>query len=123
MNRKMLLSAMFATGLAVLIPGLGSANDLDITGNYNCQGKNADGSTYRGEVEITKKGNTYIINWLIGGQKFNGLGILEGNVLAVSYYGNSSGVVAYRVEGDSKLVGRWTSLQLNGKVNKEVLTK
>ena len=123
MKRKILLSAMFATGLAVFIPVLGSANNLDITGNYNCQGKNADGSTYNGEVEITKKGNTYNIYWLINNQKFNGIGILEGNVLAVSYYGSSSGVVAYRVEGDSNLVGRWTSPQLNGKINREVLTK
>jgi hypothetical protein len=99
------------------------AAEPDITGKYNCEGTNPVGQTYRGTVEITKKGDIYYLKWALNtGDTEKGVGLLEGNVLAVSYYGGTtSGVVVYRVEKDGKLVGRWTIADGNGKVYTETL--
>ncbi len=125
MNRKMLLGGMAAFGLSLLTPASGiAANTVDIIGQYKCEGTNADGRTYKGKVEISKKGNAYYLRWVVGkNQNFTGVGILEGNVLAVSYYGSFTGVVAYKVEDSSLLIGKWTTPKANGQINSEVLRK
>lgn len=97
-------------------------SNINIVGSYKCEGRNADGSIYKGTVDITKKGGVYYLKWLIGKQKFTGVGILQGNVLSVSYYGSFSGVVAYRVESNSRLFGQWTTAT-QGKINTETLTR
>ncbi|AFY36004.1 hypothetical protein [Calothrix sp. PCC 7507] len=125
MNRKMLLGGIAAFGLSLLIPASGiAANTADIIGQYKCEGTNADGRTYKGKVAISKQGNAYYLRWVVGkNQNFTGVGVLEGNVLAVSYYGSFTGVVAYRVEDSSRLVGKWTTPTAKGQVSTEVLTK
>ena len=100
------------------------ADEPDITGKYNCEGTNPGGKTYRGTVTITKKGDAYYLKWsLNAGDTYAGIGILEGNVLAVSYYGGITGVVVYRVEKGGKLVGKWSIADGKGKVYTETLGK
>src|SRR5207244_11606828 len=83
----------------VLLPGqLGwAAETPDITGRDTCEGTNPDGKTYKGQVVIACEGDTYHVKWaLAGGDNYEGLGILEGNVLAVSYSGTIAGVIVYQ---------------------------
>jgi hypothetical protein len=94
-----------------------------IVGNYTCVGMNPQGGTYRGSVSIIRMGDTYMMNWVVGTEKYAGIGILEGDVLAVSYYGTASGVVVYKVEKGGKLSGKWTLPSAKGKVYTETLTK
>jgi hypothetical protein len=112
-----------AIAVAVLVVGVGclvAADKTDIAGKYTCEGTNPQGQTYKGTVEITKVGDTYKLVWAIGNaETWDGVGILEGDVLAVSF---ASGVVVYKVE-KGKMTGKWTVKEANGKVFSETLTK
>jgi len=100
-------------------------NRQDIAGSYDVEGTNPGGRAYRGMAQITKDRDTYRISWVIGSNEtYVGIGILEGNVLAVSYSSQGmSGVVAYRVEGRERLEGRWAILGGNGEIQTETLTR
>jgi hypothetical protein len=92
---------------------------------YECQGIGPDGKPYRGIVEITKNDDTYRLQWTLGeeGGVYLGLGIIKDNTLAVSYFGEVVGVVLYRIETGSRLVGEWTVIGADGHVYSETLTR
>jgi hypothetical protein len=101
-----------------------SASDPDIVGVYQCTGKNVDGSTYEGLVEILKDNGTFQLQWLIEDNVVAvGMGIRSGDVLAVAYYSRLPGVVAYKIEADNRLVGEWTLVGAEGVLFTETLTK
>ena len=83
-----------------------------LTGTYDCQGVEPDGTPYRGVVQIVPNHGTYDVIWLFSsGQQYSGLGVVNGDVLAVSYFTNRPGVVAYKIESGEKgpqLQGQWT---------------
>src|SRR5262245_39294427 len=100
---------------------------VNIVGVYACEGDNADGGTYKGKTEITKKGDTYSVQWTIGeSETYEGVGIRNGNILSVTWKsGNASGIVVYTIEkGDKgpKLSGKWSPLPGDGKLMSETLT-
>ena len=110
---------MLATPLAQAAP-----ND-DLSGLYRCEGTNPDGKPYRGTVEIVKNDQTYRVKWTMGqrGASF-GIGVVRGDVLAVSYYtGGNLGVVVYRIVKGPQLIGEWTVLGADGQLFPEKLTK
>ena len=81
----------------------------DIVGMYFCEGTNSDGSGYQGVVSIIRRADAYYLLWeLQPGVTAFGVGLREGDTLGVSYYGASTGVIVYRIDGD-RLVGRWTA--------------
>jgi hypothetical protein len=98
----------------------------DLTGIYACAGVRHDGLAYRGLVEIVRHEDTYRVGWFLPPREHHfGLGVVSGNVLAVSYFGDLPGVVAYRIEkgdGTTRLVGRWTAVAAPGRVYTETLT-
>ena len=51
-----------------------------------------------------------------------GVGLLTGNSLAVSYYGNANGVALYTID-DNRLIGHWTQPGAHGAVFTETLTR
>lgn len=112
----------------VLVAALGALvtaaaeNRVDLSGIYLCEGVNPDGTPYRGLVEITPTLNTYQVRWTMSEQLTTGVGIFSGGVLAVSYYGETPGVVVYRRDG-SRLVGEWTMGGSGGQLYTETLTK
>jgi hypothetical protein len=118
-------NVVMALVVALLAAGVAAAADnVDIVGSYKAQGTNNDGKTYQGEVEITRKGDAYYFLWKIGaGDEYQGVGLLEGDVLSVSYFGGTSSIAVYKVEKGPKLVGRWTFPEAKGKVYTETLTK
>lgn len=97
-----------------------------LVGTYECQGVEPDGTPYRGVVEIIPNEGTYDVIWTFGsGQRYSGLGVVNGDVLAVSYFTNRPGVVAYKIEQGEKgprLQGQWTMVGA-GKVFHETLTR
>lgn len=115
-SRGLLMVVWFALG-ALAFAG-------SITGDYRCEGDAGGGHKYAGTVSISQKGDVYMVVWkLAHNETYAGIGILQGDVLAVSYYGNMTGVVAYKVESDNKLVGKWTMVKGDGEVRTETLTK
>ena len=100
----------------------------EISGYYTCKGQEAGGKTYSGVAVITKKADVYIVQWMIGsGSTFSGIGIRQGNTLAVSWAipnerGMIRGVNMYRIETGPRLVGRWATVPGPGVLQSETLT-
>src|SRR5262245_494504 len=121
MIRNWFVSAMSLAVVLVLVGGGFAADKVDIAGKWKCKGTNPEGKDYEGTVEITKDGDAYKVAWSLkdGAETSDGIGILKGDVFAVSF---GEGVVAYKVEKD-KLSGKWTLPESKGKVYTETLTK
>jgi hypothetical protein len=115
----MLLGALPVTASAQTSP------EADLAGLYICDGVNHDGSRYRGIVEIVKYHDAYQLLWSSFESEVVaiGIGIRSGNVLAVMHYSGVPGVIAYRIEQGSRLVGEWTVAGADGILFSETLTK
>ena len=100
----------------------------DISGYYVCKGLEGSGKPYAGIAVIAKKGEIYIVTWVIGGAStFTGIGLRQGNNLAVSWAiasdkGLVRGVNSYRIEIGPRLTGRGATLPGNGVLQSETLT-
>jgi hypothetical protein len=118
--------------LAMLVgPLVGHAADVPaaaepaaLAGVYECQGMGADGRQYRGAVIIEPDGHRFLLQWYISAELTAvGLGIREGDMLAVSFFSaDAGGVVLYRIDGQ-RLVGHWSAPLTNGQVFEETLTR
>lgn len=94
----------------------------DPTGVYRCTGLNPDGTRYSAIVEIKRLEKTYRVLWQLSDQTVViGVGIVTGDVLAVSYFGGTPAIVVYRKDGE-KLVGEWTVGGQEGAIYSEELT-
>jgi hypothetical protein len=105
-------------------PDQKDAETLD--GTYLCEGVRPDGTTYHGTVVIQRHNGAYQLMWSVGREEqYLGLGVLNGDVLAVSYFGGIPGVVAYKVDGGNRarLVGQWTVANADGRLFGETLTR
>lgn len=82
----------------------------NIAGKYNITGSNPTGSNYKGTLEVIAHGDVYQFRWNAGAQ-YDGVGIQNGNIVAVSYTtgenGQGCGVVDYDIKGDGALEGKW----------------
>jgi hypothetical protein len=102
----------------------GSAEPAGLAGVYEFQGMGADGRPYRGAVVIEPDGDRFLLQWFISRElSAVGLGIREGNMLAVSFFSaDAGGVILYRIDGQ-RLVGHWSAPLTNGQVFEETLTR
>ena len=100
--------------------------EAPLVGTYDCEGVEPDGTPYHGIVSIIANEGTYEVIWTFSsGQQYAGLGVVNGDVLAVSYFTNRPGVVAYKIEAGEKgprLQGQWTVVGA-GAAFKETLTR
>src|SRR5262245_6169471 len=95
----------------------------DPSGIYLCEGTNPDGHHYRGIVQIAAVEETFLVRWTLADDvEVTGVGILQNNMLAVSYFGGTPAVVVYKVDAD-KLVGEWTMGGAEGRTYAETLTR
>src|SRR5437867_2570207 len=62
----------------------------DIAGDYAIVGTNEDGSPYKGSLEVIKHGDVYQFRW-DAGKQYDGIGVPNGNVVAVAFAGGSNG--------------------------------
>jgi hypothetical protein len=86
-----------------------------VAGAYSLDGKNFDGSTYTGTVQITPRGSTCRIVWQTGNSKSEGLCMLSGKTLAAFYkLGADYGLIIYEVQPDGSLRGRWSIADKTG---------
>ncbi len=74
-------------------------------GRYNVEGRNPNGSRYRGTVGITRTGDRYRFDWRVGSQTYTGDGTMDGNVLVVNW--GSTTPVIYAIAEDGTLNGLW----------------
>jgi hypothetical protein len=101
-----------------------AAPAAELPGVYECQGISADGRAYRGAVIIQSDGNRYVLQWYVAAQLTAiGLGIRDGDALAVSFFGaDTGGVILYRIDG-TRLIGQWSAPVTAGQVFEETLRR
>ena len=82
----------------------------DINGDYIISGTNPNGSTYDGNLNITKQGEVYQFSWTSGPREYDGVGVRSDDIVAVAFTdgsdGKGCGVVLYKVGADGSLDGR-----------------
>ena len=87
-----------------------TANPPDIAGAYDVAGTNPTGTPYKGELAVDKRGDVYQFRWTAG-KTYDGVGVANGNVVAVAFTegsdGKGCGVVSYKVLADGALDGKW----------------
>jgi len=125
MIRKLLCCAAVVALPPLIAPTLCAAQQVvAIDGMYRSDGVNPNGTKYRGTVEIAKDDQTYLVRWLSQQVTSVGIGIVRGDVLAVSYFtGNNIGIALYHIEKGPRLIGEWTVLGSDGQRYPETLTK
>jgi hypothetical protein len=82
----------------------------EIAGKYSIAGTNPDGGGYKGDLEVIRHGDVYQFRWSAGNQS-DGVGIINGGVVAVAFAsganGKGCGVVDYAIKSDGTLDGKW----------------
>ena len=125
MIRKLTHCATVVAALQLIVPAVCAAQQaIAIDGTYRSDGVNPNGTKYRGTVEIAKDDQTYLVRWLSQQVTSIGIGIVRGDVLAVSYFtGTNIGIAIYHIEKGPRLIGEWTVLGSDGQRYPETLTK
>ena len=122
--------------IALLVPAVPMAFGAEpaLEGTYTAAGLNSDGSEYHAVVRIVRRGESFLIAWLVPKivdeaivlvPRSGGVAVKSGGTIAVSYYGQDlTGVVLYQIEdGGERLVGRWVAAEGDGAVRSETLTR
>ncbi len=78
---------------------------LNLTGNYNVEGRNIRGKLYSGKAKISKTGDTYRVEWKIGYNSHVGTGTVHGSVLTVDWGANEPAI--YQIMSNGQLIGTW----------------
>jgi len=82
----------------------------NIAGKYSITGSNPNGGNYKGTLEVIAHGDVYQFRWNAGTQ-YDGVGVQNGNIVAVAYTtgsnGQGCGVVDYDIKDDGALDGKW----------------
>jgi len=78
-----------------------------VHGSYEIvKGTEPDGKSYRGKVQIEKRGSVWRVVWHKQGRTTVGVGLLEGSVFAAGFGSGDGGVVLYQ-RSATGLSGRW----------------
>ncbi|AXS39041.1 hypothetical protein D1F64_01895 [Breoghania sp. L-A4] len=103
-------------GAAMAIPGTPAttagglvlaARDIRwLEGEYSVDGRNPNGTPYRGRVFITVRGDDVYFRWEIGRDVYRGEGGFVGNVLVIDW--GQADPVTYVVNTDGTLNGTWS---------------
>lgn len=75
-----------------------------LPGEYDATGKNPDGKEYKAKLTVEPAGNLYRFVW---SNNTDGMGIKQGNNIAVGIGGARCGFVAYEIRSDGTLDGIW----------------
>lgn len=84
-----------------------------LVGTHQVSGRNPDGTSYKGTVEIRVKNGLVLMEWKIGDDVSHGTGLLEGMTLGVAL---DDGVAIYRIFGQAEgqsLIGCWSAEKSN----------
>ncbi len=106
--RRFLLGSLLALGLATALTAPAAAQMRE--GFYAVEGQNPDGSMYQGRLQLRAgEGSAWLVTWQVGDLMVQGLGVVQGGVLAVGYSTSGQvGVATFEVQRDGKLRGYWT---------------
>lgn len=78
----------------------------DLAGDYDVEGKNTDGDSYKSKLSVKQSGEGYTFDWS-GATPLKGFGIKQGDTVSVGFGGAKCSFVAYEVKSDGTLEGKW----------------
>lgn len=104
--RRLVLSGMMVSLAAGSVVAQGKkAETADISGRYFADGRNPDGSTYEGRVNIDQSGNDVEFTWYVSSSPTEGRGTIDGRLVTVDW-GDTFPVI-YVIMPDGTLQGTW----------------
>ncbi|WP_424977881.1 hypothetical protein [Leisingera sp. S232] len=101
-TRRTILACFAALTLFAVPAGAQS-----VGGSYSAEGRNPDGSTYSGTVQIRDNGGMIEMSWQVGAQSYAGTGTRNGDVVWVDW-GQPDPVVYVRMPS-GELHGTWAN--------------
>jgi len=93
------------SSLSRLPPPAQIATPPNVTGIYRVEGRNPNGSRYRGMVAVEQQADKFDVTWWIGRDIFRGTGELAGRMIVVNW--GSTHPVVYSFGPKGKLDGEW----------------
>ncbi len=102
-NRFSRRAAVAVLALALAAPAFAQS----ISGIYRAEGRNPDGSAYRGTATISETGKGVTVNWVVGSQSYSGQGTRNGDIIAVDW-GDQYPVIYVRMPS-GELHGTWSN--------------
>jgi len=117
--KRFIISALAATAFVQI------AAAQSIGGSYSVQGTNHNGSTYKGDAEITLTSDTTCeIVWVTGGTTSKGICSRNGSAFAAAYVlGTAVGLVIYQLQEDGSMKGLWTIAGQSGTGTEDLTPK
>lgn len=105
------MTTRFASWIAVFVVATltiaASQADDGLAGTYRCTGTNPDGTRYEGVVQVVVEADRVGLRWTVGRSTYQGVGLRQGDTLAVLYdAGGFAGLAVYRIDDDT-IDGRW----------------
>lgn len=102
-SRRVVIAGLFASTLWAASGALAQS----VTGLYRAEGRNPDGSSYSGTVQIRDSKGVIKVNWQVGSQSYSGSGTRRGDVIWVDW-GDQYPVVYVRMPS-GELHGTWAN--------------
>ncbi|MDX2484747.1 MAG: hypothetical protein QNK42_13910 [Pseudodonghicola sp.] len=102
-SRRALMGGVAAAMVALAAPLAAQS----IAGGYRVEGRNPDGSPYRGMVAISEQGAMVHLSWRVGGQSYDGSGTRNGDIIWIDW-GAEYPVVYVRMP-NGELHGTWAN--------------
>ncbi|HAS43390.1 MAG TPA: hypothetical protein DCS93_23120 [Microscillaceae bacterium] len=81
-----------------------------------------NGDSYEGAVKFSQKGEGYSVQWNTNAGSYGGIAIRNNNHLFVGWGSGTYGVVAYKMNGDGTMSGRWMAAKSEGTIGTENLS-
>ena len=97
------------SALVVAFVGPAIAQGLGVSGQYQVDGRNPDGTAYSGVARVIQIGDQVRITWEIAGRRFEGQGVVQGDQITVDW-GDTTPVI-YVILDDGTLSGTWAGGQ------------
>ena len=93
------------------------------SGVYSIKGTNPGVGAYTGTLTISPRGEIYDVVWVIGAEKYGGIGVVNGETLSVAYAPADAPryAVAVMLKGTNAEISSSTGGRLAGPVAKQVL--
>lgn len=85
-----------------------AAQDSTLYRFYRVEGRNVNGTPYAGDLRLSRSGRGIRGDWTIAGERFRGIGVLEGRILTLQWEDNAPPVV-YVLMPDGALHGTWAN--------------
>jgi hypothetical protein len=101
------LDGEWADGSATdrLTPFATATNGEPAEGSYRIKGRNADGGSYSGNMNLSRDGDEYRLEWKIGSSAYEGRGRFRNGIMIVDWGGVTP--LVYALKEDGSLSGLW----------------